>query len=124
MNQPAGYEVIFYRRADGSCPTDEYLDTLEDKVRSKVQKWMLQLEIYGPHFPRPYADVIRGKIRELRVGFASQHYRFLYFFAGKRIVITHGFLKKTSRVPEEEIELAQRRMKDFCGQFERGEIEP
>lgn len=123
MNPPGEYEVIFYRRRDGSCPTDEFLDRLGVKVRSKLQKWMLQLEIYGPNFPRPYADIIRGKIRELRLGFASQHYRFLYFFAGRVIVITHGFLKKTSRVPEEEIGRAERRMRDFFDQFERGEIE-
>lgn len=124
MNQSTEYEVIFYRRSDGSCPTDEFLDTLGHKVRAKAQKWMLQLEIYGPNLPRPYADVVRGKIRELRVGFASQHYRFLYFFAGKRIVITHGFLKKTGPVPEEEIDRAERQMNDFLGQLERGEIEP
>lgn len=67
----------------------------------------------GPNLPRPYADIVRGKIRELRVSFGSNEYRFLYFFFGKRIIITHGFLKKTDRVPEGEIERAERIMQDF-----------
>lgn len=32
---------------------------------------------------------------------------------GKRIIITHGFLKKTDRVPEGEIERAERIIQDF-----------
>jgi phage-related protein len=54
--------------------------------------------------------------------FGSNHYRFLYFFFGKEIVITHAFLKKTDRIPAGEIERAERRMQDFLERYERGEI--
>lgn len=37
----------------------------------------------------------------------------LYFFSGKIIVVTHGFLKKSSKVPPEEIERAKRSMNDY-----------
>jgi len=47
------------------------------------------------------------------VGFGSNEYRFLYFFFGKRIIITHGFLKKADRIPKGEIERAERIMQDF-----------
>ena len=77
----------------------------------------------GPDLPRPYADMIRGKIRELRVSFGGLHHRFLYFFQGKRIVVTHGFLKKTAAIPEGEITRAERYMADFCQRLERGEID-
>ena len=39
--------------------------------------------------------------------------RILYFFDGKRVVLTQGFLKKTSAVPPEEIDRAVRRMEDW-----------
>ena len=74
---------------------------------------MLYLEKDGPDLPRPYADVLRGKIRELRVGYGSLKIRFLYFFEGKSIVLVSGFLKKTSAVPVEEIDRAERRMTDW-----------
>ena len=114
------YEVIFYTTQRGDCPVDEFLDELQTKVRAKVLKWIEQLEREGPNLPRPYADVVQGKIRELRVGFASNHYRFLYFFHGKKIVITHGFMKKTTKVPLPEIERAQKSMDDFLERHKGG----
>jgi len=88
------YEVIFYLDKRGKCPTEEFLDQLELRLKAKVEKWMEKLGEEGPNLPRPFADVVRGKIRELRISFGSNHYRFLYFFFGKEVIITHGFLKK------------------------------
>ena len=119
----AEYEVLLYESGEGKCPAQEFLDELPLKVRGKVAKWLELLEQEGPNLPRPYADVVRGKIRELRVIFGGLHYRFLYFFHGKRIVVTHGFVKKTAAVPEEEIARAQRFMSDFYRRLERGEIQ-
>ena len=89
------------------------MDELQTKVRAKVEKWIEQLEREGPNLPRPYADVVKGKIRELRAGFASNHYRLLYFFHGKQIVMTHGFMKKADKVPTSEMERALKTMHDF-----------
>ena len=123
MTLDSEYEVIFYKKPSEECPVDEFLDALPAKVRAKLEKWIEQLEIQGPRLPRPYADIIRGKIRELRLKFGGSNYRFLYFFAGKMIVITHGFLKKTDRIPEEEIERAVRFMNDFQERMKEGEFE-
>ncbi|MBI2174183.1 MAG: type II toxin-antitoxin system RelE/ParE family toxin, partial [Candidatus Omnitrophica bacterium] len=68
-------------------------------------------------------DVVRGKIRELRVSFSGLHHRFLYFFHGKHIIATHGFVKKTAAIPEEELSRAQRFMADFEERARRGEIQ-
>lgn len=116
------YEVIFYRKSNEECPTKEFLDTLPAKVRAKLGKWIGQLEIQGPTLPRPYADMVRDKIRELRLKFGGTNYRFLYFFAGKMIVMTHGFVKKTDRIPEEEIERAARFMNDFQERLKGGKF--
>ena len=118
-----GYQVIFYADIQGQCLTKEFLDNLPDKAKGKVLKWIQKLEQEGPNLPRPYADTVRGKIRELRVIFASGHYRFLYFFYHKYIVITHGFIKKTDKIPENEIDRAHRVMRDFEERARRGEIE-
>ncbi len=80
------YEVIFYTDSRDRCPTDEFLDKLQNKVRGKVAKWIGKLEEEGPNLPRPYADIVRGKIRELRLVFSPNYYRFLYFFLGKKLL--------------------------------------
>jgi len=107
------YEVEFYRDRRGRCPVIDFLGKLQIRERAKVAKWIEMLETQGPDLPRPYADIIKGKIRELRIGFGTNEYRFLYFFRGKKIIITHGFIKKTDKVPVEDIEMADRIMEDF-----------
>ena len=101
---------------------DGFLDTLPVKVRAKIAKWIELLEEEGPELPRPYADVLRDKIRELRVKFGPAQYRLLYFFAGKKVVITNGFIKRTDQVPKAEIEKALNAMGDFGRRVEKGEI--
>jgi len=117
------YQIVLYTSIQGRCLTKEFLENLPDKIKGKALRWIEKLEQNGPNLPRPCADIVRGKIRELRVIFASGQYRFLYFFYHKYIVITHGFIKKADKIPESEIERAHRFMCDFEQRVGRGEIE-
>jgi len=116
------YVVLFYETAAGRQPTREFLNSLPVKVRAKISKWVVKLEECGPNLPRPYADIVQGKIRELRIIFASTQYRLLYFFYGKYIIITHGFIKKTDNVPDNELMKAEYMMRDFELRAREGEI--
>jgi hypothetical protein len=107
------YEVEFYVDRKNRCFVIEFLNKLQIKTKAKASKWIAKLSEEGPNLPRPYADIVRDKIRELRVGFGTNEYRFLYFFFGKKIIITHGFIKKTDKVPLNEILKAEWIMRDF-----------
>ncbi len=96
----------------------DLLGKMPEKHEAKAAKFFALLRDKGPNLPRPYADVLRGKIRELVVDFQHHGYRFLYFFSGRTIVITHGFLKKTPRTPPAEIDRAERYMSDWLGRNE------
>ena len=107
------YEVLYFENRRGRCPVKDFLKTMKVQARSKAMKWIEKLSLEGPDLPRPYADVLRGKIRELRLVFGSDSYRFLYFFVGKKIIITHGFLKKDRKTPPGQIRKAESMMADF-----------
>ena len=107
------YQAIFYATAEGDSPVQEFLEDLAKKPRAKILKFIQHLEERGPDLTRPYADTLRDKIRELRVPYGTLQWRILYFFDGKNIVLTQGFLKKTHAVPNEEIERALKRMSDW-----------
>jgi phage-related protein len=109
----ADYEVLFYETPEGRCPPEDFLEVLPLKVRANISKWLDLLSRESPALPRPYADGVEGKIREVRVGCGGLHHRVLYFFPGKRIIVTQGFVKKTAAVPDEEWARAQRWMDDF-----------
>ena len=116
------YEVSFYRDARGKSPAHDFLLGLPAKERGKALRWIGKLESEGPALPRPYADIVRGKMRELRVAHGAHSFRFLYFFDGKRIIITNAFRKKTWRIPINEIIRAERLMADYMEGRRRGEV--
>ena len=113
MSSDTPYQVTFYTTRRGQSLLDEFLDELPESHLGKVYRWIRLLEQYGPNLPRPYADVLDGPIRELRVRYGHNQYRFFYFFHGKAIIMTHGIMKKTGSVPVGNIEQAKRYRQDW-----------
>ena len=115
------YNLILYTTDRGDSPIDEFLDGLDKKSRAKVVAYLSLLEDEGPNLKRPYADVVRGKIRELRIHYSSNQYRVLYFFHVRdQIVLVHAFSKKTQQLKEKDIDLSERRMEDWISRFPAG----
>lgn len=117
------YQIVFYTTDREDSPVDAFLDELDKKSRAKVQAYLELLTEQGPNLKRPYADHVRGKIRELRVHHRSDQYRILYFFYFQdRIVLVHAFAKKTQQLKDRDIELAERRMEDWIERHSAGGI--
>jgi len=115
------YNLILYTTDRGDSPIDEFLDGLDKKSRAKVAAYLLLLQDEGPNLKRPYADVIRGKIRELRIHYSSNQFRVLYFFHVRdQIVLVHAFSKKTQQLKEKDIDLSERSMEDWISRFPAG----
>lgn len=103
------YEIVFFRTEGGRAPLLEFLDSLDPKLRAKVVRDLSLLEANGPRLGEPFSKSLGDGIFELRSKQASNIVRSLYFFFdGRRIVITHGFLKKTQKTPRGEIDRAKR----------------
>lgn len=84
------------------------MDALEQRHQIKVKSVLAHLSLKGPDLRRPHSDVVRGKIREIRCGLGRLEHRLLYFFDGRRAIVTHGFLKKTDKLPIRELTRAER----------------
>lgn len=94
------------------------MNALPFSLRAKVVKLIDLLAEQGVLLKEPYTRQVRGKIRELRIKDHIGHVRILYFtFTGKRFILLHGFLKKTDKTPEREVETAEKRMKDFIKHY-------
>lgn len=102
------YDVDFYHKENGDCPVDDFLESLDTKMRAKVLGAVALLEANGPQLREPYSKFIGDGIFEIRAKQSSNITRVLYFFyIGKHIVLTNGFIKKTQKTPPEEIALAK-----------------
>lgn len=117
------YKIVFYITVRGDSPVRDFLDGLDIKARLKASSFIDLLAQEGHRLLRPYADTVRGKVRELRIPYRTNQYRVLYFFFQKDfIVLLHGFTKKTQKIPERETRQAERNMRDFINRYETGEI--
>jgi phage-related protein len=108
------FNVDFYKKTDDSCPVEDFLNSLDDKMRAKVLREILLLENYGNELREPYSKPLGDGIFELRMQQGSDIARVLYFFLiGQNIILTNGFVKKTPKTPSGEIELAKKYRKDY-----------
>ncbi len=115
------YNIIFYTAERGDSPLDDFLDGLDKKSRAKVSAYLSLLEEQGPNLKRPYADIVRGKIRELRIHYSSNQFRILYFIQMfDQIVLVHALSKKTQHLKKRDIDLAEKRMDDWMRRFPMG----
>jgi len=108
LSQDEPYTVDFYIDPRGDAPAKDFLESLPERPRDKAEAWIALLAEKGPNLARPYADVVSGHIRELRVKFGRLEIRLLYFIHRRSIILTQGFLKKTRAIPPAEISRAER----------------
>lgn len=76
------------------------------RCTSKCLVRIERLKALGHELRRPEADTLREGIHELRLSLHGVNYRALYFFSGRRAVLSHGFTKQAATVPAREIDLA------------------
>lgn len=99
-------KVIIYQNEDGSVPLLEWLKKQPQKAQDKCTAMIELLAAGGHELRRPYADYINKGIYELRPTVKRIHYRILYCFVGKNIVLLTQGLVKTDKIPRGEIKRA------------------
>jgi phage-related protein len=121
----AQIEVFFFREPkDNSVPLLEWLEGLPMKVQAKCTERIDRLGELGHELRRPEADFLRDGIYELRSSYQGVHYRMLYFFAGKAVVVLSHGLTKEREVPPREIDQAVKRKQMVEADFEKFTFRP
>ena len=87
-------------------------------------RFLSLLEEMGPTLPRPYADVLKDGIHELRMTLSGSHIRLLYFFCYEKfIVLYHAFAKNTQKVPDKFIQAVATYRRDLLTRVDRRDLE-
>ena len=108
------YIVEYYEKEDGSRPAEEFILAQNAKMRAKIFTMLEFLESKGPELREPYSKLLENGIFELRAKQGSNITRVLYFFVvDRKIILTNGFVKKTQRMPQSEIDRAKRCRADY-----------
>jgi phage-related protein len=108
-------QAVHYRQTDGSEPVNEFIDQLDTRKQATLDLQIDRLNDQppaAPPLPFPHSSQARGPLRELRCHFGPEPYRVLYRRSGNLIMLLH-MLRRTSKLPEGDIAIAEARWVDF-----------
>ncbi len=110
------WTIEYYQTGDGKCPINEFIDLLPAESKAKYVFIADLLGEYGLRVKEPYVKPITGsrKLFEIRIKDSSNIHRIFYFaYTGRKLVLLHGFTKKTEKTPGREIAIAEKRMEEY-----------
>ena len=87
---------------------EKFIRSLEKDTIARVIHTIELLEKFGNKLGLPHSKMVSRGIFELRIH-SSQNVRIFYAFSKNKAILLHGFIKKTSKIPKKEIDIATRR---------------
>ena len=105
--------AYFYRTAGGAEPVLDWLRGLPPEDRRAIGTDLATVQFGWPS-GMPLCRSLGGGLWEVRSSLPSRRIaRVLFFVDDGRIGVVHGFIKKTQKTPDSELEIGRRRMKEM-----------
>lgn len=110
--EPKKLPAAFYRTTDGTEPVRDWLLELEPADRKIIGADIALVE-YGWPVGMPACRPLGLGLWEVRSSISSGRIaRVLFCIADGRLVLLHGFVKKTQKTPDSDMALSRSRQKD------------
>lgn len=110
---PRKIPVVFYRTRAGSEVVRDWLRSLDHQDRNAVGQDLMRVQYRWP-VGMPLCRPLHNGLWEVRTDLPSSRIaRVLFALSGERIVVLHGFIKKTQKTPDADLALARRRQREF-----------
>ena len=101
----------FYRSESGREPVREWLKNLDTEDRKAIGEDIKDVEFSWP-IGMPLVRSLGNELWEVRSSLRRGRIaRVLFCVSGEQMVLLHGFIKKTQKIPQREIDLALKRKK-------------
>jgi phage-related protein len=102
----------FYRGSSGTEPLRDWLLGLSKEDRSEIGKDIATVE-YGWPIGMPTCAPLGAGLYEVRTNLqGNRTARILFCFSGGGLVLLHGFIKKTRKTPQADLDLARQRQRE------------
>jgi phage-related protein len=104
--------VFFYRTKAGTEPVRDWLRELPEGDRRVVGFDLGRVQTGWP-VGMPLCRPLGGGLWEIRSNLTSNRIaRLMFFVEDGELYVVHGFIKKTQKTPDRDIDLARSRMKE------------
>jgi phage-related protein len=107
-------QVVFYRSTKGNMPVKDWLLELSREDRKIIGEDLKTVELGWP-LGMPLVKKLEKGIWEVRVRLKNRSARVLFTIFNKQMVLLHGFIKKSRKTPQEDLELALNRLRNLEG---------
>ena len=105
--------VIFYAEPDsGNQPVRKWLRSLPEKEKKAIGEDIKAVQ-YGWPLGLPLVRHVRGDIWEVRSNLGNRIARILFAVEGALMVLLHGFIKESQKLPEQDLKVAQDRLSRY-----------
>ena len=107
------FPARFFKTVSGKEPVKDWLKhELELDDRRRIGQDIKTAEIGWP-LGMPLVRSLKGGLWEVRTALSGGRIARVLFCAHEgNMILLHGFIKKSNKTPQTDLELAQRRMKD------------
>lgn len=103
------YDIVFYNAA-----VQADIEAWPAGINASFVRIAEQIEISGPNLGLPYTKAVGEGLFEIRArGMEGIGRAFFCCMSGRKVVILHGFIKKTQATPTRELKIARKRMKEI-----------
>jgi phage-related protein len=110
---PYKIPVVFYRTPGGAEVVRDWLRGLDDADRQAVGLDLMRIQYRWP-VAMPLCRALGNGLWEVRTSLPSNRTaRVLFGVQQGRILVLHGFIKKTQKTPADDLALARRRNREF-----------
>jgi phage-related protein len=104
--------VVFFRSATGNEPVREWLLSLSKADRKLIGNDVLKVQYCWP-IGRPLVGSLGNGLWEVRSRLEDRISRVIFAVEAQNMVLLHGFIKKTAKIPKSELNVALKRMRDL-----------
>jgi phage-related protein len=102
--------VAFFRTASGNEPVREWLKSLPREERRIIGEDLKTVQ-FGWPLGMPLVRKVDKGLWEVRSRLPDRIARVLFTSGEARMVLLHGFIKKSQKTPQEDLQLAKTRLR-------------
>jgi len=111
--RPQKISVVFYRTPAGTEVVRIWLRGLKESDRNIIGQDLMRVQYRWP-VGMPLCRALRDGLWEVRSDLASNRIaRMLFSIQQGKLLVLHGFIKKSQKTPNEDLTLALRRKREF-----------
>ena len=104
--------AVFYRSDNGNEPVRDWLLELSKDDRKAVGTDIKTVE-FGWPIGMPVCRPMKDGLYEVRTNLSDRRIsRVLFCFRSEKMVLLHGFIKKSQQTPKPDLDLAKRRKRE------------